>query len=60
MYNCKPSGNIRLGRRFTEEEKNDSSFLKIIANLPMCESDHYILMRFGGYCQDCGKVWELF
>lgn len=54
-----PVGNLRLGRRFTEAERNDPVFLGIVANLPMCASDHSLLIRFGGECEECGKVWGL-
>jgi hypothetical protein len=55
----KPTGNIRIGRKFTEVEKDDPKFLNEIAHLPMCGSDHSIQVYFGGFCDECGKTWTL-
>lgn len=54
-----PIGNLRLGRRFTEEEKTNPSFIREVEHIPFCGTDHSTFIRFGGCCEECGKSWSL-
>ena len=56
----KPSGNVKLGRRFTLDECVDPFFLSSVARMKVCMEDHWLIMRFGGTCEACGKVYNLY
>jgi hypothetical protein len=56
----KPAGNVKLGRKFTDDERNDPFFLIFVARMKVCTEDHWLLARFGGTCEVCGKVWDLY
>ena len=55
-----PAGNVKLGRRFTPSERRNPACIQQVGLMQGCANvDHMFLARFGGECDDCGRVWEL-